>query len=748
MALVASLADWDSPSTSTQGARRYEQLANAVQVVRHFLSPRDVTSSRSTSKPVETPEITAAFQLVSKHGRGQASYNDFMDSVESRFHLIQRDVQRYVDRLDPAAEEINPQIAQIMAEMLERLALWQRAWGLPLRAFQDTKLISQFTSSFHQLLHSSLPPIFPRYLLDFLTASLASLPEHLIDPPHQPHLFNTVPINYHKVPPPSPHLSRLGVFPRYSGTLSRVAYQEIEKIATEEAAKGWDARRLTRARQRVGDGVANWLSGMFEGNDVAQVALRPMFSRFDYYLCKCFFDIRTDELFDIIVDFPESMAALEDLKECLFKVDQRLELVNKLNAANLKRLLHPGAETKSVLDIYISTIRCLRILDPPGVLLHKVAEPIRRHLRDRPDTIRCIVAALVEGEELQDENETAGLIPQSNDETVENFTDPKWEPEPVDAAPEFRSGKTSDIVSTLVSIYETREVIIKELQVLLATRLLAVRDYDAVREIRTIELLKLRFGENALHVCDVMVKDMADSKRIDHHVQGDAKSVVHPLVISRMFWPSIPSSSLHLTPKLQQVQQQYEAAFHHFKPDKHLRFMQHIGTAHISLELEDRVVEVEATPLQAAIAELFEEKDTWKVGGLVERLEVDQGNVRNALAWWAGKGVVKEREGTWVLLERAEDDGGAVHAFVEEGPVIESVDETKAEQVRVYWNYIKGALTNLGPLPLERIQGMLGYVDDYDQTVEELGVFMHAAKREGMVEQRGDGSWVLVTDGG
>lgn len=49
---------------------------------------------------------------------------------------------------------------------------------------------------------------------------------------------------------------------------------------------------------------------------------------------------------------------------------------------------------------------------------------------------------------------------------------------------EFRSGKSGDIVSTLVSIYDTREIIIKELQVLLATRLLAVKDYDAVREVR------------------------------------------------------------------------------------------------------------------------------------------------------------------------------------------------------------------------------------------------------------------------
>lgn len=114
------------------------------------------------------------------------------------------------------------------------------------------------------------------------------------------------------------------------------------------------------------------------------------------------------------------------------------------DSRNLKRLLHPGAETKDVITQYISTIRCLRILDPLGVLLHKVAEPIRRHLRDRPDTIPQIVAALVEGEELQDENDPASVEPLAftNDNTVEKFWDPKWEPEPVDAAPgELRSSR-------------------------------------------------------------------------------------------------------------------------------------------------------------------------------------------------------------------------------------------------------------------------------------------------------------------
>lgn len=147
------------------------------------------------------------------------------------------------------------------------------------------------------------------------------------------------------------------------------------------------------------------------------------------------------------------------VQECLFKVDQRSLLVDKLSAAyvpfvfrqrsvdstddrNRKRLLHPGAETKDVITQYISTIRSLRILDPPGVLLHKIAEPIRKHLRERPDTIKCIVGLLVEGEDLNDENEAGGLISEQL-EGVERFGDPRWDPEPVDAAPgEPRNAKS------------------------------------------------------------------------------------------------------------------------------------------------------------------------------------------------------------------------------------------------------------------------------------------------------------------
>ncbi|WVQ81579.1 hypothetical protein IAT38_003703 [Cryptococcus sp. DSM 104549] len=756
MALTHALANWQPDyldSVPPAERSRLERIPDALEIARQFLTPRILTDAVPTAKPQETPDVTAAFKIIVREGLTRTLYDEFIDMVEANFFRIGEVVTRAMQELEGSTpEEPHQDILAIIANLFERLASWQRAWGLPLRAFQHPQLISQYTRTFHQLLHSLLPPSFPTHFLTFLQASLASIPEHLTNPPPHSTLFQSVPMNPHKIPPPTPHLSRLGVFPRYSGTLSKVAHDEIERIAREEAGKGWDERRLTRARQRIGDGVANWLSGMFEANESAQHALRPMFSRFDYYLCRCFFDIRTDELFDIIVDFPESMAALEDLKECLFKVDQRLELVTKLNAAILKRLLHPGAETHVILNFYISTIRCLRILDPLGVLLHKVALPIRTHLRSRPDTIKSIVETLVDGDKLQDEN--GGLIPTSNDDEIESFGDPRWEPEPADAAPEFRSGRTGDIVSTLVSIFETREVIIKELQVYLATHLLAVKDYDAVQDIRTIELLKLRFGDDALKGCDVMVKDVADSKRIDDRVQQDRQSVVHPLVISRLFWPNIPGSSLHLPPKLEKAQAAYEAAFHHFKPDKHLRFVQHLGTVSLTLTLTDRTITVDATPLQASIMELFESQDVWKAEALEEKLGVDGPQVRKALGWWAVQGVVKEEAGGWRLLEVEEMEeegedgvvgvGGEVGGEEVFGDGAGRVDEAQAEEVRRFWPHIKSALFNLQPLALHRLHESLGVFREYHHTAAELEMFLEIASREGLVQQLRDGRWALV----
>lgn len=52
------------------------------------------------------------------------------------------------------------------------------------------------------------------------------------------------------------------------------------------------------------------------------------------------------------------------------------------------RLLHPGVSTPDVLTAYVSAIRSLKVLDPTGLLLQTVTQPVHQYLRSREDTVR------------------------------------------------------------------------------------------------------------------------------------------------------------------------------------------------------------------------------------------------------------------------------------------------------------------------------------------------------------------------
>ncbi|CAI5950865.1 unnamed protein product [Closterium sp. NIES-64] len=463
--------------------------------------------------------------------------------------------------------------------------------------------------------------------------------------------------------------------------------------------------------------------------------------------------VRTGQLFDIIVDYPDSTPALLDLKDCLENGGGSSlrgamggegaglgreggsggggiggvgnaygRLVASFRAALANRLLTAGASTADILQQYVSAIRALRLVDPSGVVLEAVSEPIRQYLRGRKDTIRCIMTLLTqhpsaapggaikaaadvaddvageagdpgdlslleelsraaeggegetggsgEGEEegaglgedlsvayaaaerwqpdpidadpwqssgqaqrardivrvlagvfglaarpdrcrplavvragTEDEGHStrAGRVPIDADPWQSTGqaqrardivrvlagvwqpdlidTDPWqssgqakrardivrvlagiWQPDPIDADPWQSSGQAQrarDIVRVLAGVFGSREVLLGEYRGMLAERLVGRAGYDTDRDVRTLELLKvrgqvllggyrgmlaerlvgragydtdgdvrtlelrkLRFGESNLHACEVMLRDMADSKRINGNVKA------------------------------------------------------------------------------------------------------------------------------------------------------------------------------------------------------------------------------------
>ncbi|KAG8945291.1 hypothetical protein FRC04_001068 [Tulasnella sp. 424] len=383
--------------------------------------------------------------------------------------------------------------------------------------------------------------------------------------------------------------------------------------------------------------------------------------------------------------------------------------------------------------------------------------------RERPDTIRTIVQHLIEpkSELIGEDNEEIKPL-QDTSVLTDDYGDFTWMPEPADADAAFRSTRQTDIISTLVSIYDSKDIFVKELQILLGKRLLEIKDQNYDAEIRNLEILKLRFGDVALQVCDVMMKDITDSRRSDtqiHNLRSAQRAAehapnplpIHTTIISRLFWPPVQRSSLVMPGQFQKMQEDYAKAFSVTKPDRKIRFMSNVGSVSLDLELSDRTLSLtDLTPLQAAIIELFSSKEVWTSDDIAKDLGgVDAPSVDKALEYWMDHGVLKslgnkEYQLLEVAEERKQGASRPVRKAVEDSPGnMAEAEDQEAEQMRVYWQFIQGMLTNFGTLPTDRIHNMLKFSQTYNKTREQLAAFLEALKREGLVDFR-DGTWRLV----
>ncbi|KAI9837422.1 MAG: hypothetical protein M1837_002967 [Sclerophora amabilis] len=176
--------------------------------------------------------------------------------------------------------------------------------------------------------------------------------------------------------------------------------------------------------------------------------------------------LRVKQLFDIVVDWDASLGAVEDLKargssiRCYrtnakkTRPTSRLLRLELISQRRLLRLLHPGASTVEILQAYICLIRSFDMLDPRGVLLDRVARPIRRYLRDRDDTVKVIVTGLLADVEKEDETQPPGgeiltelaiELSRASDRAAQSaeddgdldWDDLEWVPDPIDAGPGY-----------------------------------------------------------------------------------------------------------------------------------------------------------------------------------------------------------------------------------------------------------------------------------------------------------------------
>jgi len=333
-------------------------------------------------------------------------------------------------------------------------------------------------------------------------------------------------------------------------------------------------------------------------------------------------ELRIGEMFDIVVDYPDSLPALEDLGTCLSNTSNQQLFVRSFSRAIQARLLHAGAATVDIIQQYVSTIKALRVLDSSGVLLEAVGGIIKEYLKGRQDAIRCVVSMLTgddskDGaggdarETLLEELGRAEGAAESDGEDGETdaaalAAASEWEPDPTDADPmqSSRSRRAYDAISTLVGIYGSKELFIGEYQTMLADKLLSKTDFNTEAEIRTLELLKIRFGEACLHNCEIMLKDLADSKRIGANIKqiaaeaplGESSAVEAPAdienfsatIISPLFWPPFRDGELKLPVEIERKANTFADRYHSLKAPRKLQFGYQLGTANLEITVNIR----------------------------------------------------------------------------------------------------------------------------------------------------------------
>lgn len=494
--------------------------------------------------------------------------------------------------------------------------------------------------------------------------------------------------------------------------------------------------------------------------------------------------LRTHELFDIVLHWPETRGGLDDLGYSVTTPQRRLELTDTFSAALQHRLLHPGRSTLEILQTYISMIRTFHALDHSKVLLDRVVHALQLYLCQRDDAIRIVVTGLLAnpaGDHAMEAKtklvELAVVINEASqqqrtaiDEEDLDWDDMNWVPDPVDAGVNYKRPKNEDVVGTLISALGSQDIFIKEFQHIIAERLLS-KQPGFQQEIKVLGLLKKRFGEHALQNCDVMVKDIHDSRRVDavlrRNIRGaqqpDASALsYHSKILSRLFWPSLAKESFKVPAPVAAIQAQYEAGFEQLKSSRKLGWLDNLGTATVSLELEDRTVEVECKTYEAAVIYEFQSDGTQSDTGAQQRtfeemwqsLMIDEDALELALRFWITKKVLKDvGNQTYVVMERldSEDVTGAARddtSFDESAEAFgmaspkkaKPMDPKEAERRIVYWQFILGMLTNSAPaMPLSQISMMMKMLitDGCSWSNEELQEFLDEKIAAGELELAG-----------
>ena len=457
----------------------------------------------------------------------------------------------------------------------------------------------------------------------------------------------------------------------------------------------------------------------------------------------CIVTTRSNEIFDIVKSFPESKPALIDLRQSCARTGSHRKVSEVTVNAFVARLLHLGAATSDIVTIYINAIQSLNIVDGSGGLTRAVSPPIQQYLTTRADLLDTIVNGILEDDSLV---ASAVSAQKPNDDDIlrdaneQKDLDFKWSPEPLHSHIRnlkslMREGSDSDALALLLNVYGAIGSFVTQLEKEIAKRVESNSGFAFDNEVRAVELLKRRFGSQSFLNCEVILKDVADSKRSAAIANC---GVVQPLVVSHLYWPDLPSDYLKLPEEVEQEMDSYTEEFERLKHPRKLKWVPTAGCAEIELAFEDgETMQITVSPVCACVALLMNQETELTPEIICENLEVSRQVAEQALTFWTQNNVFLRSGNVYTMsptkptLTAAMFDEEPENESENEGEVEDEV-EPHIRDADTFGNFVRTILVNQKeqstlPKLYELMQKFIVYpkfTRTYEQYVKIIGVLV------------------------
>ena len=411
-----------------------------------------------------------------------------------------------------------------------------------------------------------------------------------------------------------------------------------------------------------------------------------------------FVSMKIDTFFEIISKFPESKPTLIDIKICISSYDKN-NFINRIKEQLKKRLLYPGVSTRIIIEIFIRIIKIMRIIDSSNnYMLELLSQPIKEYLLNRKDTMQWIITAIISEEDvnmIEDMSKAYVKNVQSKDyDYLSSDDEPEnWEPLNLKGikyndkyiSNDFKNTKI-DIVSILVNVFGSPEKFMEQYKRMLIERKITDNNFEIETEIKNLELLKLKFGENLLTNCEIIIQHIKESKKINNKLFKDPSFTCQ--IINSNYWPFIKSNHFDLSyldennkdkdkdkndndknnntnnnsistgnnakipyddflVNFNNKLKKYQKLYSDSKFSRVIEFYTNLGYCHLTLSFSNGNFEFVVSPLSYLIIQFFDEENKnnfklFNIDYISNKLHSESLCVKQSLDFWLSKGVLRK----------------------------------------------------------------------------------------------------------